>query len=280
MRVASVDGLMTLFYDGSESILDEELHNEGVDIYMQDDLDGEELVPWGLSNACKKYWKSRLSWEQVIVVEGVTKIPDFTFWYCKNIKRVVCANTVLRIEQYAFHKCKSLLIIKLSINIQYIGKHVFEECNLQSVFVPSTCTDVDIHAFRHNRRLIICNVAQQTRMHGKHIFDGTKLLKKSPYNIREIDTDGPEPRTDEPFNDWVKNINSDDEFSLHRACCDNEPTVEIFLPILETQGIGAFLKKNKIGITPSRYLKKNPFAKIKEIEIVRNYIMNMVGECE
>ena len=92
--------------------------------------------------------------------------------------------------------------------------------------------------------------------------------------------DGPEPRTDKPFNDWVKNINNDDEFSLHRACCAKEPIVEIFLPILEKQGIGTFRKKNTIGIIPSRYMKKNPFAKIKEIEIVRNYIMNMVRECE
>lgn len=279
MIVANVDGLMTLFYDGSESIQDEEeLHNEGVD--MEESLDDENLETWGLSNACKKYWKSRLSWEQVIIVEGVTKIPDFTFWYCKNIKRVVCSNTVIRIEQYAFYNCKSLLTIKLSIKIQYIGKYAFYGCNLQSVFVPSTCNDIDVSAFKGNRRLIIFYVAQQTRMHGKQIFAGTKLLKKSPFNIRETDMDGPEPRTDEPFNDWVKNINNDDEFSLHRACCDKEPTVETFLPILEKQGIGAFRKKNLIGITPSRYLKKNPFAKIKEIEIVRNYIMNIVGECE
>ena len=114
MRVATVDGLVTLFYDGSKELHNEELYEEWFEKYECDECNpnyphGDNWEDWPLSNECKQYLRERESWQQVIVVEGVTQIPAYTFRRCKNIKRVIMANTVVRIERWAFCSCKRLI---------------------------------------------------------------------------------------------------------------------------------------------------------------------------
>lgn len=50
--------------------------------------------------------------------------------------------------------------------------------------------------------------------------------------------------------------------------------------IVQERGLGAFKKKNEIGITPSEYMKENPFSGVKEIEIIRYYMKHMMGEID
>lgn len=71
MRVANVDGLVTLFYDGSD-IYNEELPREwdGFRSPNGEDLQSNEDVP----SDCKNYMTQRLSWEQILVIEGVAAI--------------------------------------------------------------------------------------------------------------------------------------------------------------------------------------------------------------
>ena len=52
------------------------------------------------------------------------------------------------------------------------------------------------------------------------------------------------------------------------------------MALVVKHGIGAFKMKNEMGITPSQYLKQNPYADIKEMDIIQSYIMKMMGEYE
>ncbi|GFH60428.1 leucine-rich repeat domain-containing protein [Chaetoceros tenuissimus] len=133
MRTKVVDGLLTLFYDGSK-----ELWNQGHLIeksIVWNRLENKELTEEEkmkqLSPECRKYW----SWEQVIVQEGITVIPQRTFLECKNLERVIFADTVTVIKEYAFLRCKKLAYIKLSVNLEFIEEYAFGYCNLSSVFV-------------------------------------------------------------------------------------------------------------------------------------------------
>ena len=85
MRVANVDGLVTLFYDGSRdnAELEAELYSQYIAHRKQ--IKGWE--EWDLSDKCKQYFRERLSWQQIIVVEGVTVIQQKTFQCCLNIKK-------------------------------------------------------------------------------------------------------------------------------------------------------------------------------------------------
>lgn len=48
--------------------------------------------------------------------------------------------------------------------------------------------------------------------------------------------------------------------------------------LLDKGGPKAFKEENSIGITPSRYLKENPYIHVTEKEIVEKYILEMMEE--
>ena len=141
MRVAEVDGLLTLFYDGSEELYNEELDYEwyekyGNGMYSLPSLeqDFEDFEEWNVSKECKNYMRERQTWRQIIIVDGVTEIPDFTFHICCNIERVIFANTVIRIGEETFSYCINLEFIKFSSNLEFIGDSALQNCNLSSIF--------------------------------------------------------------------------------------------------------------------------------------------------
>ena len=97
MRVATVDGLVILLYDGSKELyndrLDFELLTTGIE-HGRRLIQGQAIFEaMDLSDECKRYIRERMSWQQIIVMEGVTTIPEHTFKGCKNIKRVSSLQT-------------------------------------------------------------------------------------------------------------------------------------------------------------------------------------------
>ncbi|GFH57222.1 predicted protein [Chaetoceros tenuissimus] len=84
----------------------------------------------------------------------------------------------------------------------------------------------------------------------------------------------------EDVHNWIKNINNGDKYSLHRACSSFQPLKNVLMQIIREQGLAAFSIKNDMGITPSQYLKENPYTDMKEMDIVREYLMTMMGELE
>ncbi|GFH48633.1 hypothetical protein CTEN210_05109 [Chaetoceros tenuissimus] len=215
MRVATVDGLVTLFYDGSEELYNDELHWEWVAdetkyyFHLYDDYD-DGWEEWEMSNECREYVRERLSWEQVIIEDGVTEIPRDTFTCCTNIKRVIMANTVIRIEDAAFNYCRCLTYIKLSINIEVIGECAFYGCGLVNVFISPTCKIIKKEAFRANPDLAIFHIHPNVQL-GNQLLSGTKLIKDSHFKLDEDHYD------DEEVHNWIKNINNDEKYSLHRG---------------------------------------------------------------
>ena len=264
MRVANVDGLITLFYDGSREPYNEELHQEWMSALS---VEEEELgfipLDFERSEECETYWDERQTWQQVIIEEGVTEIPYATFERCKNVKRVIFANTVIRIEEAAFYKCNGLVYIKLSISLLYIGEYAFAKCDLSNVFIPPTCRTIGNGAFADNKNLLIFNVLQRIEIQ-RCVLLHTKLIPFDRVN-------------NPPITDLVMNVNGLEKYALHRACCSFEPSVNDIVVILQEKGLGALKEENMIGITPLQYLKENPYTDITEKEIIEFYIKNLLG---
>ncbi|GFH44051.1 hypothetical protein CTEN210_00525 [Chaetoceros tenuissimus] len=277
MRVATVDGLVTLFYDGSKELFNSQLEREWENEFAEyGQIDFGNWESWDLSNDCKQYLRERSSWEQIIVVEGVTMIPIFTFYNCANIQRVILSNTVIRVQYYAFKCCKSLVYMKLSINLEQIDDCAFEGCNLASVFLPPRCRFVGGWAFGHNHNLNIVSVAQDTEI-GSGAFFRVKFLGKFPFHHSLYEW----PQYYEHYEEihtWMKNINNHEDYALHRACSSYQPLKEVIMSIIENKGIRAFKTENSIGITPSEYLKENPYTEVTEQDIIHDYLMKMMGE--
>ncbi|GFH60429.1 predicted protein [Chaetoceros tenuissimus] len=107
-----------------------------------------------------------------------------------------------------------------------------------------------------NKNFTILHVSNGVEL-GQNCINGTKLVQFALYDINH--------------STWIKSINVDDTYALHRACSSYKPLKEVIYCIIDEKGLKAFGKKNEIGITPSRYLKENPYADLSEIEIVRDY---------
>ena len=91
--------------------------------------------------------------------------------------------------------------------------------------------------------------------------------------IEKLPSDGSKTLTS------TKNINIDEEFAFHSLCSSYKPTLEMILDTMhERGGPKAFKVKNSIGITPSRYLKGNPYTNVTEKDIIEKYVLNMMGE--
>ncbi|GFH43824.1 hypothetical protein CTEN210_00297 [Chaetoceros tenuissimus] len=293
MRVATVDDLVTLFYDGSNEFYNEDLQMEwesDVDLVYYENFDDVESS--NLSIECKNYIRERQSWQQVIIVEGVTEIPETTFYRCYNINRVNFTNTIIRIRRNAFCFCSNLTHIKLPINLEYVKDFAFAYCKLSSVFVPPSCRVIGAWAFQSNENLEILHVPQNTEL-DRDVIDYTELFESSPnreaykYWI-EIDIEDASNPGDliaffeqhcEEVKAWLKDTNTEEEFALHRICSSYEPTFEMILDnMIERGGPKAFKVKNSIGITPSRYLKENPYTNVTEKEVIEKYVLNMMGK--
>lgn len=82
------------------------------------------------------------------------------------------------------------------------------------------------------------------------------------------------------LNRWIKTMNNDEEFALHRACSSFQPLKEVILIIIQEKGLKAFKEKNSAGISPSRYLEENPYTILNEKEIIHEYLSKMMGEVE
>ena len=210
-------------------------------------------------------WEERQTWEMIIVLPGVEIIPELTFYACSNVKTIIMADdSVKGIGKVAFHLCNKLSFVKLSRNLLHIGPLAFLDCrSLTSIFIPNSCRRIDEKVFLNCNELTIFNVPQHAEV-AVDALSGTALEGKTH---------------DENLNEWVKSINDDDEYGLHRLCSSMDPSEDgIYQLLCEQGGLDTMTQKNLIGITPSEYLAANPYADVDEIKLMKRFVLNKMGE--
>ena len=105
------------------------------------------------------------------------------------------------------------------------------------------------------------------------------MLAKSPFDIDFQNIYGNYHELNHgELNDWIKNHHEGNEFTLHRACTSYNPLDEVIFEIIKREGIGAFKKPDRVGVTASEYLSENPYTEIEEQKIIKRYILDMMGE--
>ena len=75
-------------------------------------------------------------------------------------------------------------------------------------------------------------------------------------------------------------MNHDKTFTLHRACASFQPLKQVVYSIIQERALKAFKETNSARITPSQYLKENPYTELTEMEIIHDYLMTLMGEGE
>ncbi|GFH56019.1 leucine-rich repeat domain-containing protein [Chaetoceros tenuissimus] len=171
--------------------------------------------------------EERKSWEVIIVLPGVEVIPERTFRLCTNVKKVIMHEDVKRIEFDAFVQCFKLISVKLSRNLEYIGVCAFWSCSsLTSIFIPQSCREIDRWAFRYCRQLLILGMPQNIQIRD-YAFGNTLLMTKLPFSFAVDEDENFSPEDEAIAIQWVKTINDENAFALHRACSSFNPLLEI-----------------------------------------------------
>lgn len=213
--------------------------------------------------------------QQILVLPNVTAIPNYIFNGLMNVTTVILHDHVKRINEFAFEDCHSLVYVKLSRHLKHIGKGAFCGCiSLPSIFIPRSCKQICQGAFDCCKRLIIFNVPPHTNL-GKNVIQNTPLFQSSPFQKSSCDDN-----LHHEFNLWIKNINMQEKYALHRLCASWKPSMEQIYQAMKEHGIQIMNQPNELGITPSQYLAANPFSDFDEQKVINRFILEMMGEIE
>ncbi|GFH52531.1 hypothetical protein CTEN210_09007 [Chaetoceros tenuissimus] len=221
--------------------------------------------------------KERNTWEVIIVLPGVEIIRYCTLDMCRNVKMVIMADAVKRIEEYAFFDCSSLVFVKLSRNLEYIEFCAFHWCkSLALIFIPPSCREIGDYAFLGCTKLIILSIARHTTL-GRNVIPGTALIEVSPFETNE---NGDYHGNNAKVNEWIQNLNQNDEYALHRECASFQPSENDIYEIIKRQGLQFINVKNQIGLTAFECLQKNPYTdvEIDEQKLINKFVLDLLGE--
>lgn len=95
-------------------------------------------------------YPSGSSLTQYDVPNGVTKICDRAFGYCRKLTSVTISNTVTTIESFAFNDCSGLVSVYIPNSVTSIGDSVFSFCkNLKNITIPSSVTSIGDYTFQY-----------------------------------------------------------------------------------------------------------------------------------
>lgn len=84
----------------------------------------------------------------VTIPENVTKIGEYAFLGCKNLKSVTVPGNVREIDESAFSDCKNLTSVIMNEGVTMIGSYAFEDCKkLNSVTIPKSAKKIGRGAF-------------------------------------------------------------------------------------------------------------------------------------
>ena len=67
--------------------------------------------------------------EKIIIENGITRIGEFTFQHCSNLKEVSLPDTLISIGENAFCECNSLTEITIPSSVTSIEQKAFNSCS-------------------------------------------------------------------------------------------------------------------------------------------------------
>ena len=102
-----------------------------------------------LADADSAPWRSiRDAVTTVVVVEGVTSVGDYAFYYLPALTTVHLPTTLTEVGDHAFAFCSALTIVSIPEQVSAIGAGAFEGCGaLSSIYLPPSVTQVGESAF-------------------------------------------------------------------------------------------------------------------------------------
>lgn len=177
-------------------------------------------IPW--ANAKELFSK-------VVIGEGITKIGNYAFYECSNIKEISVPKTVTVLGDYCFYGCTSLASIELPEGIPGIPYYAFAKCSsLKSIVLPDSASYIADRGF-YSSGLNTITIGKGMRNIAWQAFNGCTFTK---VNIVDLST-------------WALiNFEYSSSNPLSRGTgmlyCNDEPVYDVVLPDGITKVGGAF----------------------------------------
>lgn len=141
------------------------------------------------SGELSEEFSNRESIECIIVESGVTKIGNFAFGFCDNLRRVELPDSVTEIGMSAFVFCGKLKDLKLSANVVTINRSAFCGCwNLSRIKLPAGLVEIGDNAFINCAGLREVEIPVSVKTIGDKAFENCENLKEVtiPFGVKHI----------------------------------------------------------------------------------------------
>ena len=205
----------------------------GYDAFWDYDQENERLTITGTGKLFRYSSGIDLPWmyfatentfniSSIIIEDGITEIPSYSFEYMDKVTSVSLPNTLLSLAPNAFRACESLTEITLPASLEYVdGRWYWYRCpNLNDVYYVGTEQEwINIYDLsqtsiseRITPHFLVYHPATQTctvaGYPAHYEFDGTS--NTTFYDLNKVAIPTPEPsKLDHHFNGyWTKDANS------------------------------------------------------------------------
>lgn len=84
----------------------------------------------------------------LVIDSGVTRVGDYAFYNCTNLKQVTLADTITRVHYHAFENCTSLETISFPESVSNIDEYSFNNCtSLKNAYVHNSSANFLSYVF-------------------------------------------------------------------------------------------------------------------------------------
>ncbi len=86
--------------------------------------------------------------KDIVISDGVTQVPDSSFYECEYVERILLPETIEHIGSYAFYGCKRLTSITLPQQLTVVEYYTFAKCTfLSEIVLPEMISEIKDGAF-------------------------------------------------------------------------------------------------------------------------------------